>query len=235
MKLFYVIVIYAFLNVVANGAYNTEVRRNPEDKLTDVHIDTENVEDRKNLETTNELIRTLVNRKTAGFNIKNFAWQHRLSMKHLTFMFAIPEQDCDNNSFLQYIMELYLQQKLIEHLGHFAVKHTPVVKGLDSMDDLGAKRRDLLLKPLGDLITNIINQPKNHHVEFIHICRIIGLFMSVQDPKEYATNAAISLDHTCVISHGETVIKSCKYVGTNLHNVDNENHMSVGKSITLEL
>ncbi|XP_050439563.1 uncharacterized protein LOC126845027 isoform X2 [Adelges cooleyi] len=184
MKLFYVIVIYAFLNVVANG---------------------ENVEDRKNLETT----------MTAWINIKNFAWQQRLSMK--------------------YMMELYLQQKIIEHLGHFAVKHTPVVKGLDSMDDLGAKRRVLLLKPLGDLITNIINQPKNHHVEFIHICRIIGLFMSVQYPKEYATNAAISLDHTCVISHGETVIKSCKYVGTNLHNVDNENHMSVGKSITLEL
>ncbi|XP_050436454.1 uncharacterized protein LOC126843116 isoform X1 [Adelges cooleyi] len=192
-------------------------------------------DDRKKLKATNILIQVHIDEETIWDKIKYFACHNNYSMEQLTFIFALPEQDYDNNPITQHRFERELQVQLLIGSGYNADRVHQIAHDLFSVNALGMDRRIMLKPVLRLLIIDIIIHPGSHDVNFSSTCRIIGLFMSTKFPTSYTKTADVLTDNTCVICHGETDMKSYKYVGASIHAVDNDNHAFVKDSIVLEL
>ncbi|XP_050436526.1 uncharacterized protein LOC126843116 isoform X2 [Adelges cooleyi] len=172
-------------------------------------------DDRKKLKATNILIQVHIDEETIWDKIKYFA--------------------CHNNYSMEHRFERELQVQLLIGSGYNADRVHQIAHDLFSVNALGMDRRIMLKPVLRLLIIDIIIHPGSHDVNFSSTCRIIGLFMSTKFPTSYTKTADVLTDNTCVICHGETDMKSYKYVGASIHAVDNDNHAFVKDSIVLEL
>ncbi|XP_050437740.1 uncharacterized protein LOC126843972 isoform X2 [Adelges cooleyi] len=215
MKVFYVLMICSFIYVFATD---------------------DDPADRKVLDTTNILIYKHIDRNTIRNKIKHFAYRrNEFSMKELTFMFAIPEQNIDGDPIIQHALEIQLQQGVLQDSGYTNEQATHEASDRISVFGLGEQRRDLLKPSLALLIIDIMMNPDYHGIDFVFTCRIIGLFMSTKFPTSYTKTAMVLPDDTCVIGHGSDGIKSYAYQGKYIHRVNNEDHSDVGKTINHEL
>ncbi|XP_050436210.1 uncharacterized protein LOC126842958 [Adelges cooleyi] len=214
MKVNYVLLFYTILNVLANndGPFY-----------------------RMELETTNVLIGIHIKAKTMWNMINFVVGQDNISMKQLTFMFALPEQDYDPDSTTQIESEIKLQRWLREASGLEAGQIAADVRCQTSVNDLGEARRLMLKSDLRDLLIHILKNPSTHNMHFEHTCRLIGLFLSMKitAPSAYTTSADVSLppDYTCVIRHESDILQSFKLFPRFIRFVNNENHRTVGGSI----
>ncbi|XP_050444228.1 uncharacterized protein LOC126847857 isoform X10 [Adelges cooleyi] len=214
MKVIYVLMYCVFLNVLTNA---------------DI------AEKRKMLHTTNILIEIHIGKGTLWNIIKHFACIIDFSMDQLTFMFAIPEKNFDNDRAKQRMLEFGLQLKLLEDSDLTEDDVAAQARSDTSIYDLGDARRKMLDPVLALLIINIMSNPRSHRIDFEYTCRIIGLFWSTRIPASYINTAIVSDDETCVIRHGRLDRKSFKRFGLDIHYVDNDDHSDTGNSIVHDL
>ncbi|XP_050431064.1 uncharacterized protein LOC126839696 [Adelges cooleyi] len=214
MKLIYVIMYCAILNVLTNA---------------DI------IEDRKMLDTTNILIEIHIGKGTIWDKIQYFACHDGFSMEQLAFMFAIPDQNFDSNPVKQYALELQLQQKVLKGSDLTEDDVAAQARGNKSIQDLGDKRRKMLDPVLALLIINIMSNPRSHRIDFKYTCRIIGLFWSTRIPASYIKTAIVLDDETCVVRHERVGRKSFKCFGLDIHYVNNIDHTDTGNSIVPDL
>ncbi|XP_050436899.1 uncharacterized protein LOC126843252 isoform X4 [Adelges cooleyi] len=149
------------------------------------------------------------------------------------------KQDYNADPNTQPILERELQQGLlIESVtGNIQFAQVDDIgSGTNNVKSLGADRRILLRPHFRELLLDIIKNPESHNVTFEHTCRLLGLFLSVKDAENYSTSAVVTPppDNTCVISHGEAILKSCKYF-SRLRLVENQDHKNVKGDISLNI
>ncbi|XP_050436813.1 uncharacterized protein LOC126843252 isoform X3 [Adelges cooleyi] len=130
---------------------------------------------------------------------------------------------CQNKYSMEPILERELQQGLlIESVtGNIQFAQVDDIgSGTNNVKSLGADRRILLRPHFRELLLDIIKR----------------LFLSVKDAENYSTSAVVTPppDNTCVISHGEAILKSCKYF-SRLRLVENQDHKNVKGDISLNI
>ncbi|XP_050437046.1 uncharacterized protein LOC126843252 isoform X6 [Adelges cooleyi] len=127
-------------------------------------------------------------------------------------------------------------RKKLEATNKLLQMHVSKSSGTNNVKSLGADRRILLRPHFRELLLDIIKNPESHNVTFEHTCRLLGLFLSVKDAENYSTSAVVTPppDNTCVISHGEAILKSCKYF-SRLRLVENQDHKNVKGDISLNI
>ncbi|XP_050421303.1 uncharacterized protein LOC126833800 [Adelges cooleyi] len=112
MKVLYVLLCCAFLNVIAHIDYEFVEES---EMIAQIEREAE-LNARKRLETTNILIREHIDRNTIVGKIIEVV-ENEVLMEKLTFMFALPEQDYQQDCHLQDLMELNLQLVMVEGSG----------------------------------------------------------------------------------------------------------------------
>ncbi|XP_050436725.1 uncharacterized protein LOC126843252 isoform X2 [Adelges cooleyi] len=177
------------------------------------------LEDRKKLEATNKLLQMHVSKSTLWDRFKHFVCQNKYSME------PILERELQQGLLIESVTG-NIQFAQVDDIG----------SGTNNVKSLGADRRILLRPHFRELLLDIIKNPESHNVTFEHTCRLLGLFLSVKDAENYSTSAVVTPppDNTCVISHGEAILKSCKYF-SRLRLVENQDHKNVKGDISLNI
>ncbi|XP_050424423.1 uncharacterized protein LOC126835705 [Adelges cooleyi] len=120
MKVFFVLLLCPFLNVLAStsGIYGP---RRPRPRTPDT-LTKENLADRKRLKFTNVLIDRHILEKTIRNKIIHFVVQQDEEiMKKLTFMFALPEKDINEDLEYQKALEYELTLELNKEFGNYKI------------------------------------------------------------------------------------------------------------------
>ncbi|XP_050423879.1 uncharacterized protein LOC126835379 isoform X1 [Adelges cooleyi] len=237
MKVIYVLHFCAILSVLAVDTPGPS--QEPTQRLVSASVGTkeivDDIDEMKQIETTNILITRHIETNSIWDIIKHFVGLGEFSMVQLTFMFALPEQDFDDNCIMQHFLEARLQRKLFKDINLTFEEVRTQVTGSKTKDSLGLERRVMLIPVLASLINDIIHNPASHSTCFKDTCRIIGLFFSTTWPLSYTKEAIVIRGQRCSIRHGNRGLKIYKYFGSFIHAMDNGNPSKKGNSIDLEL
>ncbi|XP_050444472.1 uncharacterized protein LOC126848013, partial [Adelges cooleyi] len=111
MKVLYVLLccVVLCLNVLASSDEEDDKQLVEMERSADL-------ENRKRLHTTNTFIKKHVKQRTVRGKITHFVCQNAVTMEKLTFMFALPEQNFNEDPVIQHAMELELQREMHEGL-----------------------------------------------------------------------------------------------------------------------
>ncbi|XP_050431530.1 uncharacterized protein LOC126840085 isoform X2 [Adelges cooleyi] len=124
------------------------------------------------------------------------------SMKKMAFMLAAPESENENiEEKLWY--QSCLQTEIIEATGI----NVPEINEGDyenfDLADFGRKRRNMTSPAVKALIRSLIRGDTNFNVDFSNysMCRLLGLFNSIQHPEVYVDNAILDINRVCFLLH----------------------------------
>ncbi|XP_050423635.1 uncharacterized protein LOC126835234 isoform X5 [Adelges cooleyi] len=202
MKYIYILLFCAISNVLANHSYDTAGWR-------------------RTLHATNQLIEIHDEKGTLWNKIKEIVALN-LPMKSLSHMCAVSDKPMDDLTLNQMGLEDQLQK--IVHKGSDKTKIEVAYLGNHDVTvfERGVDRRMLFKKTLSKLLTDIDEKPRNHNMNFQHVCQMLGLFTSTKFPVEYITKADV-VHGVCVLRHGLTVKQSFKIFESHIHFVNNGN------------